>query len=139
MKIFRLAFLLALLASCTTSTPPKEQTLEKSVEPSTPTDVVTQPIDTVATPDVETKAGQVVYVTKEGDKYHTADCRYSKNALAVTLKQAKADGKTACDQCKPNSITGDKQMRCTAKTSDGTQCKRMTTNTSGRCFQHAKP
>jgi len=138
MKIFRLAFLLALLASCT-STPPKEQAAETPIESTPPADVAPQSVDSVTTKEAETKSGQLVYVTKEGDKYHTGDCRYSKNALAVTLKQAKADGKKACDLCKPNSITGDKQMRCTAKTSDGTQCKRMTNNASGKCFQHAKP
>jgi hypothetical protein len=80
-----------------------------------------------------------VNITHDGNKYHTADCRYSKEAHAVSLKQAKSDGKTACDLCKPNSVTGDKQIRCSAKTADGTQCKRTTTGASGKCFQHDKP
>lgn len=77
-----------------------------------------------------------VYVTADGDKYHTADCRYSKTAHEVKFSQAKADGKTACGICKPSSTTGEKQIRCAGLTGDGTQCKRMTTDPSGKCFQH---
>lgn len=78
----------------------------------------------------------LVYVTQDGDKYHTADCRYSKTAHEVKLSQAKVDGKTACGICKPNSKTGEKQMRCTVDTADGTRCKRMTSDATGKCFQH---
>jgi hypothetical protein len=80
--------------------------------------------------------GPVVYVTHDGDKYHTADCRYSKTAHPVKLTQAKADGKTACGVCKPNSKTGEKQARCSGVTADGTRCQRLTTHASGKCFQH---
>lgn len=80
--------------------------------------------------------GPIVYVTNEGDKYHTADCRYSKTAHEVKLSQAKADGKTACGICKPNSTTGEKQARCSANTADGSRCKRLTSDSSGKCFQH---
>jgi hypothetical protein len=80
--------------------------------------------------------GLVVYVTHDGDKYHTADCRYAKSGQLVKLSQAKADGKTACDRCKPNAKTGEKQIRCSAKTKEGKQCQRMTTDASGKCFQH---
>ncbi len=82
------------------------------------------------------KDGPVVYVTHDGDKYHTADCRYSKTAQPVKLNQAKADGKTACGVCKPNSKTGEKQVRCTGKTAEGKRCSRTTTDASGKCFQH---
>ena len=78
----------------------------------------------------------LVYVTHDGDKYHTADCRYSKGADQISLKQAKANGKTACGICKPNSKTGEKQIRCSGITSEGKQCQRMTTDKSGKCFQH---
>lgn len=78
----------------------------------------------------------MVYVTHDGDKYHTADCRYSKTAHEVKLSQAKADGKTACGICKPSSTTGEKQVRCSGKTAEGNQCSRMTTDASGTCFQH---
>jgi hypothetical protein len=77
-----------------------------------------------------------VYITHIGNKYHTADCRYSKDAQSISLQQAKASGKTACGICKPNSKTGDKQLRCSAKTKEGKQCHRMTTHTSGKCYQH---
>lgn len=83
-----------------------------------------------------TSAGAMVYVTSGGDKFHTADCRYSKDAQPMKLTQAKAEGKTACGICKPNSKTGEKQVRCTGITADGTQCKRYTSDASGMCFQH---
>jgi hypothetical protein len=80
--------------------------------------------------------GPIVYITHDGDKYHTADCRYSKTAHAVKLSQAKADGKTACGICKPNSKTGEKQVRCSGKTAEGKRCSRTTADASGKCFQH---
>jgi len=82
------------------------------------------------------EGGPLVYVTQDGDKYHTADCRYSKTAQTVSLGQAKADGKTACGICKPNSTTGEKQIRCSGNTAEGKRCQRMTTDASGKCFQH---
>ncbi len=82
------------------------------------------------------KEGPVVYVTTDGDKYHTADCRYSKTAQPVKLSLAKADGKSACGICKPNSKTGEKQVRCSGVTAEGKQCQRLTAHTSGKCFQH---
>lgn len=82
----------------------------------------------------ETRA--MVYVTTDGDKYHTADCRYSKTAHAVALSTAKAEGKTACGVCKPSSTTGQKQVRCAGTTSEGKQCQRLTSDASGKCFQH---
>lgn len=86
---------------------------------------------------MEQQAAEImVYVTKDGDKYHTADCRYSKTAHEIKFTQAKADGKTACHICKPSSTTGEKQIRCESKTGEGIQCKRMTTDPSGKCFQH---
>ncbi|MEQ8302921.1 MAG: hypothetical protein RIB47_05990 [Cyclobacteriaceae bacterium] len=86
---------------------------------------------------IETQeTGPLVYVTSEGDKYHTADCRYSKDANPVKLQRAKSDGKTACGICKPSSTTGQKQLRCAGTTAEGKQCQRMTTDASGKCFQH---
>lgn len=77
-----------------------------------------------------------VYITPDGDKYHTADCRYSKDATPLSLQQAKTSGKTACGICKPHSKTGDTQMRCSAKTKEGKQCQRMTSSPGGKCYQH---
>lgn len=82
------------------------------------------------------KDGPVVYVTHDGDKYHTADCRFSKTAHPVRLNQAKAGGKTACSVCKPNSKSGARQVRCSGKTAEGKRCSRTTTDASGKCFQH---
>lgn len=77
---------------------------------------------------------KMVYVTAGGDKYHTADCRYAEGATSIKITQARSNGKKACSVCKPNSDKD--QKRCAAKTADGTQCKRMTANASGKCFQH---
>ena len=44
----------------------------------------------------------IVYVTKSGEKYHTADCSYlTDSAVPVSLKQAVAEGKTPCSRCHP--------------------------------------
>lgn len=102
----------------------------EQVQSAEPTDM--QPEATT----VQTEAGTLVYVTEDGDKYHTADCRYTKTAHAVKLSEAKAEGKTACGICKPNSRTGEKQVRCSGTTAEGKQCQRMTTDPSGKCFQH---
>jgi hypothetical protein len=41
----------------------------------------------------------VVYITRTGKKYHTAECRYAK--VKSTLKQAKALGLEPCKLCHP--------------------------------------
>jgi flagellar basal body rod protein FlgC len=92
-------------------------------------------IDTTQTEKVNTYNFEV-YITNEGDKYHTVNCRYSKTAYPVKVSKAKADGKKACDVCNPSSTTGKKQQRCSAKTAEGKQCQRMTSNANGQCFQH---
>ena len=57
-----------------------------------------QPTPTAAT---QTKE-QTVYITKTGKKYHTATCRYlSRSKYSISLKDAKAQGYTACSVCKP--------------------------------------
>ena len=46
----------------------------------------------------------VVYVTKSGKKYHTADCSYlTDSAFPVALEQAIAEGKTPCSRCHPDA------------------------------------
>ena len=114
-------------SSSDTKTSPVEERDTPNVNPSKENEEVT-----TATQNTEAE----VYVTNDGDKYHTADCRYSKMAHAVKLTQAKADGKTACTICKPNSKTGEKQQRCSGTTAEGKRCQRMTTDASGKCFQH---
>lgn len=44
----------------------------------------------------------IVYVTKSGEKYHTADCTYlTDSAIPVSLEQALAEGRTPCSHCHP--------------------------------------
>ena len=83
----------------------------------------------------KTKA-QTVYASAKGEKYHTADCKLSGEASGIELADAKKAGKTACAMCKPDEHLKDKKTQCTAKTADGTQCKRMTSDKGGKCFQH---
>ncbi len=48
----------------------------------------------------EFKDSDVVYVTKSGKKYHTADCSFlKKTKLAVTKREAEQSGKTPCTKC----------------------------------------
>lgn len=109
---------------------------ETEAETSVQNDVSEDETDEAEIANSSSSEGPFVYVNHEGDKYHTADCRYSKTAHAVKLSQAKADGKTACGVCKPNSKTGEKQVRCSGKTADGKRCSRTTADASGKCFQH---
>ena len=46
-------------------------------------------------------AGETVYVTPTGGKFHLAGCSYAKNATPISKAQAIADGKTACKKCNP--------------------------------------
>lgn len=139
MKKFYLSFIFLLCFACNQPTATDTTTTES--EPETEMESSSQDDGS----DVETEEevvessssdGPIVYITDDGDKYHTADCRYSKAAYAVKLSQAKADGKTACGICKPNSKTGEKQVRCSGKTAEGKRCSRTTTDASGKCFQH---
>lgn len=101
-----------------------------------------------------------VYVTHSGKKYHTAGCRYLSTSTALTLTSAMQKGYAACSVCKPpvqtkskatqdvvdnppaqqlvtpaqNSSTTTRQ--CMAYTKSGLRCKRSTTSTSGKCWQH---
>lgn len=44
----------------------------------------------------------VVYITKTGNKYHRAGCRYlSKDSIVITLEEAKKKGYTLCSVCNP--------------------------------------
>ena len=45
---------------------------------------------------------QTVYITKTGKKYHRDGCRYlSHSKIPISLKDAKANGYTACSVCRP--------------------------------------
>ncbi|MBI1770193.1 MAG: hypothetical protein HY015_02230 [Bacteroidetes bacterium] len=84
---------------------------------------------------INTKA-QTVYASSKGEKYHTADCKLSGDASGMELADAKKTKRTACAMCKPDEHLKDKKAQCTGTTADGTQCKRMTSNKNGKCFQH---
>lgn len=99
---------------------------------------------------------QTVYVTNTGEKYHTSSCRYlSKSKNAIELKDAIAQGYEACKVCRPStqvkteSKTESKQelkkeetsnqstsSQCSAITKAGSRCKRTTTSSNGKCWQH---
>jgi hypothetical protein len=123
MKSFGYLLILLLLMGCGRTTQPEDTSGETS------SDTTTE----ASQPSTDSK---MVYVTKDGDKYHTKDCRYADGAKAVKLSRAQSAGRKACDVCKPNSDSD--QKRCTGLTADGTQCKRMTANASGKCYQHEK-
>jgi hypothetical protein len=45
---------------------------------------------------------QTVYITRSGKKYHSDGCRYlAGSKIAISLKDAKAKGYTACKVCHP--------------------------------------
>ena len=100
-----------------------------------------------------------VYVTKTGSKYHRESCRYLKySRKIISLDSAIVEGYQACKVCKPiqrENQSGEKDsqvnqprkiplralstaVRCSANKLDGIQCKRMTKNASGKCWQHEK-
>ena len=103
---------------------------------------------------------QTVYITKSGEKYHTASCRYLKySKKEIKLEDAISRGYEACKVCKPTSKKGKTTnstsnslssssyqnttppkkttaTQCTGKTKSGARCKRKTKNTNGRCYQH---
>ena len=102
-------------------------------------------------------SAQTVYVTKTGKKYHKSSCRYlSKSKRAIDYSDAK-QFYSACSVCKPkpkgtsakssnsanktssaSTIKSTKatSKRCSATTQSGTRCKRTTTSSSGKCWQH---
>jgi len=97
---------------------------------------------------------QTVYVTKTGKKYHTENCRYLHiSSYSISLTDAKEKGYEACSVCKPfstapqtqkkeienyNSSTNrsSQSVQCSATTKAGSQCKRMTKSSNGKCWQH---
>lgn len=107
---------------------------------------------------VNTMYSQTVYVTKTGVKYHREECMHlSKSSRSIDIKEAIGAGYQACKVCKPiasnssakipqnvvsqtnyseNSSSSSTSVQCSGKTQKGLRCKRMTTSSSGRCYQH---
>lgn len=103
---------------------------------------------------------QTVYKTKTGSKYHLKSCHYLKSSFETTVAQAQAEGLTACSVCKPSSSnstatynsfksngkiqtgnttssnTSSGSVQCCGTTKAGARCKRKTTSSTGRCYQH---
>ena len=99
-----------------------------------------------------------VYITDTGTKFHLENCRHLKlSKHIITREVALKRGYGSCKVCKPlgeitvqSSTTIQKPLnavpekplehsiRCSAKTMSGIQCKRMTKNRSGKCWQHDK-
>lgn len=87
------------LASVTPATVTAAATPASTDPPAADDPVTTEPSE----PSEPTEpTGQIVYVTKSGSKYHTADCSHlSKSKIAKTLSEAKASGYEPCKTCKP--------------------------------------
>lgn len=138
MKVIIFSWILLVGFACSQPTTTDNTTTESEteIESTAQDDVSEDEAEEVERTSPVSSDGPIVYVTNDGDKYHTADCRYSKTAQPVKLSLAKADGKSACGICKPNSKTGEKQVRCSGVTAEGKQCQRLTAHTSGKCFQH---
>ena len=91
-----------------------------------------------------------VFITNTGERYHKETCQHlSKSKIKTTFEKAKELDYTPCKVCKPvgyheavknNSYNTGKSpstaTRCTGTTKSGARCKRMTKNSSGRCYQH---
>ena len=66
-------------------------------------EVVTTTENAVVTTDLQNNPidDMVVYVTRDGDKYHKQDCSSIKNSnvFTVTLRQAEENSKVKCQKC----------------------------------------
>ncbi|WP_211223388.1 hypothetical protein [Flavobacterium soli] len=99
---------------------------------------------------------QTVYITKTGAKYHQETCTHLKHSsISMNLEEALEKGYEPCKVCKPlttqekvsvnnvktettteSQTTSTTSVQCSGKTKKGIRCKRKTTNTNGRCYQH---
>ena len=98
---------------------------------------------------------QSVYVTKTGTKYHKESCFHLKDSKKeIEFKKVKTLNYSACKHCKPIGFESETPkssnlkpqvksapknsgtVQCSGKTKAGARCKRKTTNSDGRCYQH---
>lgn len=71
-------------------------------KPSTTTQSPSPPKPSTESPSPPKPSTITVYITKTGEKYHRAGCRYlSKSMIPIALESAKARGYTPCSVCKP--------------------------------------
>lgn len=69
-----------------------------------PAQATTRPASAPATqPAPAADDSVIVYATRNGTRYHTADCQHAKGASAapIALREARARGLTPCSRCKP--------------------------------------
>lgn len=113
----------------------------------------------------QTTESKKVFITRTGEKYHTSNCRYIKQSgKEVELDEA-VKSYTPCSVCKPpkkessnsvvpatsavpaktTTVVPAKQsssprttssVQCSGATKAGNRCKRKTTASNGRCYQH---
>lgn len=67
-----------------------------------PASPVTEPATAPQAPAPESPVEFLVYVTKSGERYHTADCRYAANSSSLPISEAKEKGYTPCKVCEPD-------------------------------------
>jgi hypothetical protein len=107
---------------------------------------------------------QTVYITNTGAKYHQKSCQHLKrSSIEISLQDAINRGYDPCKVCRPttkvvqkaaqtssssssSSTTSSQNLssttesttsvQCSGTTKEGKRCKRMTTNSNGRCWQH---
>ena len=76
-------------------------TIAETVKPQVPTAAPVAAVVTKAIVAEQPKA-VMVHITKTGEKYHNAGCRYlAKSDIEVTLSTAISKGLTPCSVCKP--------------------------------------
>lgn len=62
----------------------------------------TPPSPAVTTETAQDRKERTVYITRTGEKYHLGSCRYLRQSkIAIKLKDAIAQGYTACKVCRP--------------------------------------
>ena len=110
------------------------------------------PVGTTPAPSTEETT---VYVTRTGEKYHRAGCRYlARSQIPIQLREASARY-GPCSVCKPVTLKGPpgsapaptapktttpsravSVRRCQATTKKGTQCSRNAQTGRSYCWQH---
>ena len=84
------------LSSTTEDSSSEGSTTDSSYEPST-ANPLPEASETHASSDSD-----IVYATETGDRYHRHDCRFlRKSAIGMTRADAKAQGLSPCEVCKP--------------------------------------
>ncbi len=110
MRIMRISVLLLIASLVAFTACASPATLPKSPTPTAPTqqpfvlpEKAPNPGTTVTpqAPPTPTKT-DIVYVTRTGEKYHRAGCRYlSKSQIPMERKQAISEGYSPCSVCRP--------------------------------------